>query len=139
MKLLAYIVLSLGLLALPRIVSAETTIDFFGAKSSGDKVTIEWKTGTEQAVAKFDVERAPYGSQQFEHVGTVQAKGSYTYYSYIDESGFQKKIATLAGLFQYRLKIYAADGSISYSKVTTVEHSVSSVRRTWGQIKEMFR
>ena len=140
MKRYSLFSLAVLVLALPGIVAAGTTIDFFGAKSSGDKVTVEWKTGAEQAVTKYEIERAAYGTQQFERVGTMQAKGSYAYYSFIDETGFQKGTpVTLAGLYQYRLKIMGSDGSVSYSKVTTVEHSVSSVRRTWGQIKEMFR
>ena len=134
------IVLSLlAVLALPAFLRAETTIDFFGAKGSGDKVTVEWKTGIEQGVTKFDIERSPFGSQQFASVGTVNAKGNYAYYSFVDESGFGKVVKVLAGLYQYRLKIYNANGSFTYSSPTAVEHSVSSVRRTWGQIKEMFR
>lgn len=132
-------VLLLTFLAAPLFLLAETTIDFFGAKSTGDKVTVEWKTGIEQTITKFDIERAAYNAQQFDKIGTVQAKGSYTYYSFVDESGFQKKTISPAGLYQYRLRIYNADGTSFYSNATTVEHSVSSVRRTWGQIKEMFR
>jgi hypothetical protein len=140
MKLrLSISLLLLTILALPAIIRAETSIDFFGARGTGDKVTVEWKTGVEQAITKFDVERAPFGSQQFEKVGTVNAKGNYTYYSFVDESGFGKTVKVLTGLYQYRLKIYNLNGSFSYSNTTTVEHSVSSVRRTWGQIKEMFR
>lgn len=134
-----HIVLAVALIALPAFVAADTTIDFFGAKSSGDKVTVEWKTGVETSVTKFDIERAAFNVQQFDKIGTVQAKGSYTYYSFVDETGFQKRASSPAGLYQYRVKIYNADGTVSYSKPTTVEHSVSSVRRTWGQIKEMFR
>jgi len=129
----------LAFFALPLLIRADTSIDFLGAKGTGDKVTVEWKSGVEQSVTKFDIERAPFGSLQFDKVGTVSAKGNYTYYSFVDESGFGKTVKIVAGLYQYRLKIYNQNGSFSYSNTTTVEHSVSSVRRTWGQIKEMFR
>ncbi|HET7153126.1 MAG TPA: hypothetical protein VFJ29_05115 [Candidatus Kapabacteria bacterium] len=99
---------------------------------------MEWKTGAEQNVSKFDIERAPANSQQFTYIGTVQAKGSYTFYSYVDETGFQKAL-TADGVYQYRIKIYNTDGSFKYSQTTSIEHSTSGIRRTWGQIKEMFR
>lgn len=130
--------LVVALLVAPVILSAGTSIDFFAAKSNGDQVTIEWKSDVEQNVTKFDIERAPAGSQQFTYLGTVQAKGSYTNYSYTDESGLQKQLSA-QGVYQYRLKIYSSDGSFTYSQIATVEFSPSSVRRTWGQIKEMFR
>jgi len=125
-------------IALPLCVLADTSVDYFAAKSSGDNVTVEWKTGAEQNVTKFDIERAPANSQQFTYIGTVQAKGSYTFYTYVDETGFQKAIPT-DGVYQYRIKIYNTDGSFKYSQTTSIEHTISGIRRTWGQIKEMFR
>jgi hypothetical protein len=134
----SYIALFTLLALAPLVVVADTTIDFFAAKSSGDRVTVEWKTGAEQGIAKYEVERSPFGIETFELVGSVKAKGSYSYYSFVDESGFGKG-SVAAALYQYRLRLWNADGTSSVTKPTVVEHSVSSVRRTWGQIKEMFR
>src|SRR5579872_6670713 len=89
LSLLAFAAVAL----LPLRLTADTSIDYFAAKSSGDNVTVEWKTGAEQSITKFDIERAPVGSQQFTYIGTVQAKGSYSFYSYVDETGFQKALA----------------------------------------------
>ncbi len=136
-KILSLLSLAVAIL-LPLQLLADTSIDYFAAKSSGDNVTVEWKTGAEQNISKFDIERAPAGSQQFSYIGTVQAKGSYSYYSYVDETGFQKAL-TADGVYQYRIKIYNTDGSFKYSQTTSIEHSTSGIRRTWGQIKEMFR
>ncbi len=139
MKHRIHTILVVALLALvPLSLIADTTIDFFAAKSSGDRVTVEWKTGAEQNITKYDVERSPYGVDQFDFIGSVKAKGSYQYYSYVDESGFGK-MAGAASLYQYRLRLWNVDGTSTVTKPTVVEHSVSSVRRTWGQIKEMFR
>jgi len=135
-RFLTFVVLSLS--ALPLILLASTALDYFAAKSNGDQVSIEWKTDIETNVTKFDVERAPAGSQQFTYLGTVQSKGSYSDYTYTDESVLQKPTNTQS-VYQYRIKIYSSDGSFAYSQTTTVEFSASSVKRTWGQIKEMFR
>jgi hypothetical protein len=40
---------------------------------------------------------------------------------------------------QYRLKLVRPDKSFTYSNSVSVTHSVSSIKRTWGMIKEMFR
>jgi hypothetical protein len=41
--------------------------------------------------------------------------------------------------YSYRLKIIFSDNTYIYSDIALVKHKPSSIRRTWGMIKEMFR
>jgi hypothetical protein len=66
----------------------------------------------------------------------VQPKGSNSLYTYVDRSAYKDT----ESVYVYRLKILeASSGPSSYSNEITVSHSVSSVKRTWGSIKAMFR
>ena len=118
-------------LLIPVVASADTSIDVFSAKSTSDKVTVEWKTGVEILLDKFDIERALLGSTAFEKVGSVTSKGNYSFYSFVDESGFLKgRLNPTAAVYQYRLKINQSDGKFSYSRTVIIEHSVSRVEET---------
>jgi len=65
----------------------------------------------------------------------IAAKGNNSSYEFIDENAFK----STDFLFVYQLKIVDKDNKISHSGTVSVSHSVSSVRRTWGSIKALFR
>lgn len=109
-------------------------IQFIQASSESDNIKIEWQTGEESDVQKFVVERkTPQIS--YTEITSLSPKGDYSYYSYVDKNAYKAN----GVIFNYRLKIVDNSGQISYSKEITVSHSVSSVKRTWGSIKAMFR
>jgi len=64
----------------------------------------------------------------------VAPKGNNSFYEFVDQTAFK----TTASVYQYRIRIVAQDGT-TYSKVMVVSHNVSSVKRTWGSLKAMFR
>jgi hypothetical protein len=109
-------------------------IDFISARSEGDNVKVEWKTGEEKDIQEFVIERRSVNGY-FSQLATIQPKGSNSYYYYRDENAYKSNDF----VFVYRLKIVDSDNSFSYSKEITVSHSVSGVKRTWGSIKAMFR
>lgn len=121
--------------------AVQVTLQFFQAKSNGNAIVVEWKSGGESEVAYYEIERAG-ADKQFRYVATVNAKGSNQSYSYNDDEAFGKgdsdKTIT-ANFFTYRLKVVAADKNASYSNTVGVVHNVSGIKRTWGMIKEMFR
>jgi len=124
------------------IFASDNIIEFLKAKSDGKSITVEWKTITEQDISTFIVERA--GSDQvFESIDTKQAKGFPTTYTYLDESAFKtgeegEKLQS-KNIYYYRITIIKKDNSKIYSSVANVIHNTSSIRRTWGMLKEMFR
>lgn len=51
----------------------------------GDHARVEWRTGQEIDFQKFVVERSPDGTNFFP-VGQISARGSFSEYSFTDES-----------------------------------------------------
>lgn len=111
-------------------------LDFFNGRSDGDNITLEWKTRSENNLQRYEVQRKAGHNGDFVSLATVSPKGSNSMYTYIDRSAYKET----ASIYVYRLKIVEnGSGPASYSNEVTVSHSVSSVKRTWGSIKAMFR
>lgn len=115
-------------------IYAGAFLEYFHGKSEGDDIRLEWKTGEEVNLQNFKIERKTPQSS-FVDIATISPKGSYSYYTYLDQSAYK----TNDMVFIYRLKIVDTNGQSSYSNEVTVSHSVSGVKRTWGSIKAMFR
>lgn len=115
-------------------VYAGAFIDYFHARSEGDDVRLEWKTSDETNLQKFVIERKTPQSSYLE-VATIPPTGNNSFYTYLDQNAYK----TTDLVFVYRLKIVDNDGTVSYFNETTVSHSLSGVKRTWGSIKAMFR
>lgn len=116
------------------VVYAGAYIDYFHARSDGEDVRLEWKTGDENNLQKFVIERKTPQSN-FTEIGILNPKGSNSFYFFIDKNAYKSTDL----LFNYRLKIVDNSNQASYSHEVTVSHSVSGVKRTWGSIKAMFR
>ena len=101
---------------------------------------LDWQSGNEGAVKSYEIERAAEDNV-FRYVATVSAKGSNHTYRYTDEEAFGKgdQERVQSTYFTYRLKLVHGDNTVTYSTTAGVSHSVSTVKRTWGMIKEMFR
>lgn len=116
------------------VVYAGAYIDYFHARSEGEDVRLEWKTGEELNLQKFVIERKTPQSS-FAEIATLDPKGSNSFYSYLDKNAYKSSDL----LFNYRLKIVDNNNVISFSSEVSVSHNVSGVKRTWGSIKAMFR
>ncbi len=123
-----------GFLLIVSSVLAGAYLEFFHARSEGENVKLEWKTGDENNLKHFIVQRRNPNSSYID-VATIPPKGSNSFYTYIDESAY--KITDL--IFIYRLKIVDLNNSTSYSSEASVTPNISGVKRTWGSIKAMFR
>lgn len=116
-------------------VFASAFIQSITARSDGENIIVEWKTGEESSsLSKFIVERKT-PNNGFIEIGTVYPKGSNSFYTFIDHNIFKGNDY----IFTYRLKIVDNNSQISYSSEVSVSHSISGVKRTWGSIKAMFR
>jgi hypothetical protein len=105
------------------------------AHSDGNNVTIQWGSTEEVSLSEFVIERQAGSEDGFILIGSVAPKGNNSFYEFVDQTAFK----TITSVYQYRIKIVYQDGSYTYSKTVTVSHNVSSVKRTWGRIKAMFR
>jgi hypothetical protein len=112
------------------------------AKSDGTNVVVQWQTSLEQNVRSFVIERSTGGEGSFSQIGTIAPQGANSYYEFIDHSAFKNQIPAndnTNSFFEYRVKIVDTNGTVAYSNTVTVTHNVSSVKRTWGSLKAMFR
>ena len=139
LKRLIYIVIVLT--ATISVIAGQNLLDYLKASSDGNNITVEWKSIDETNVDYYSIERA--GSDQiFSEIDTKKAKGYPTTYKYIDQSAFKidNDTKTLTkNLFYYRIIIHKNDKSTLTSDITSVTHNMSSIHRTWGMLKEMFR
>lgn len=112
-------------------------LDFLAARSDGENITLEWKTRAESNVQMFKVERRASSQNDFVPISDIPSKGSNSYYTFVDRAAYKASET----VYVYRLRIVDQNPSApaSYSQEVRVSHSVSSVKRTWGSIKAMFR
>jgi hypothetical protein len=116
------------------VAFAGAYLDYFQAKSEGDNVQVEWKTGDETNVNHYSVQRKTPQTSYVE-IATVQPKGSNSIYSFIDQSIYK----TNDIIFIYQLKIIDNNMQTSFSSEVSVSPNISGIKRTWGSIKAMFR
>jgi hypothetical protein len=105
------------------------------ARSDGSNVTIQWGTTDESNIKEFVIERRNGTSGEFISIAVVAKKGTNSFYEYIDRSAFK----TTGTIYQYRIKSVTVSGPSEFSTILTISHNVSSVKRTWGSLKAMFR
>lgn len=131
-----YIVLTITLLVVSPLIGG-AFLDFLNGRSDGENITLEWKTRSESNLQMFKVERRAINQNDYASIADIQAKGSNSYYTFVDRAAYKASET----VYVYRLKIIDQDPSAppSYSYEVRVSHSVSSVKRTWGSIKAMFR
>ena len=130
-----YIVSILVPLLVIGVLYAATDLQYFTARSDSDAILLEWKTGAEDNLSRFEIERSASEPNNFIHIGTVSAIGNNSYYYYRDEVMMNSS----APLYYYRLKLIDNNGGHVYSNTITVTHIISGVRSTWGSIKAIFR
>jgi hypothetical protein len=131
-----YLIVLLALASLFTLAYAIVIKDKPVAYSSGGDIVVRWTTVDETGVTQFDVLRRAGTSGDFTVIGTVnQLKGNNSTYEYVDRSVF--KISS--GIYQYKIRIINGQNPSPETDVVTVSHVSSTVKRTWGSIKAMFR
>ncbi len=134
LRTLNFILILLAVVAAQIVASA--TLVMFNAHSEGDNIVLAWQTAEESGTREFIVQRRTIDGPFFD-IDRVKARGSNSFYTYTDEDVFSKENY----LYVYRLKIIDYNPNVppTYSEEVSVSHNVSSVRRTWGSIKALFR
>ncbi|MBL1214165.1 MAG: hypothetical protein HND52_12465 [Ignavibacteriae bacterium] len=109
-------------------------IEHLSARSESDNIIITWQTNQESNLKHFVVLRGT-SRDNLSDLAVVQPEGSNSFYEFVDESAYKANDA----FYVYQIKIVDVDGTESFSKVISVDHRVSDVKRTWGSIKALFR
>ncbi len=124
----------ISLILISSVISfAGAELSSFTARSSNGSIIVNWHTNTENNVKYYSVERQTVNGT-FIEIGTVDPRSDHNY-EFVDHTAFK----TSGVLYIYRIKIVDQDGGTSNSWTVTVSHNVSSVKRTWGSIKALFR
>ena len=109
-----------------------------GAASDSRGVLVHWWSDDETGVAWYMIERSLQGSSGFVVVSNhLPTKGSGNQYQFLDETAFK----TTETFYRYRITPFDSSGKVVGAQYYTnvIGGGVSSVRRTWGSIKAMFR
>ena len=117
------------------LLYAATELQYFTGKNESDTILLEWKTGAEENLNRFEIERSASAPNNYVSIGSVTAIGSNSYYYFRDNTSAQ----FTGQIYYYRLKLVDNSGNYVYSQTITVTHIISSVRDTWGSIKAIFR
>jgi len=114
---------------------------FKATANNNDAVNIEWSTNSETNVLHFEVERSTVSG--FRTIKTQKANGRPSIYKYTDSDSFTKSSLQdelqSGNIVTYRIKIVYNNSQVFYSDEVTVSRNMSSIKRTLGMIKEMFK
>lgn len=116
----------------------------FSAVAEGSNINIRFVSQNETGISSYAIERAKEGSEAFVLVKELNPLGNFKTYSYTDEGPFLKPSKSgerknSEDVYVYRIKAQYSNGTVAYSDKANVSHKTSSVTKTWGMIKEMFR
>lgn len=107
-------------------------MNYFNLTSDGADVLLEWEIQSEEGVSEYRLFRKYNDEATFTHVATLPVSGLRKY-SYLDDNIFKAEHRVL----QYELQV-VVQGKV-YSFGRTLTHNPTSIQRTWGSIKAMFR
>jgi hypothetical protein len=124
-----FVVASISVLAMQGLFS------YVKAVPKGDEIAIQWQTSNESGIQSFEIERKSDESPEYRRLTRVEPRGAGFMYTYIDDGAFYKTNGSKR--FTYRIK--AVGSAAQYSPSISIAHEVSSVRKSWGMIKELFR
>ena len=117
------------------LIYAGAIIQSFEIESDNGNIILSWQSSTEQNVRQYEILRGPE-KDRLTLIASIPAKGVNSLYNYIDENAYK----TSDSFYAYGLVIRDNDGSKSEIMHTRILHeNVSSVKRTWGSIKALFR
>lgn len=140
---LKVIIIFVGLILAFAIAQAKV-LDLFTASSDGKAITLEWRSNDESNINRYEIERKSENSPNFVVIETINSDGTGRSRRYVDEEAYMRKNSDAEEIsqktnFSYRIKVIYKDNSFEYSDTVNVTHTINSIRRTWGMIKQMFR
>ncbi|GAB4418637.1 MAG: hypothetical protein OHK0039_30230 [Bacteroidia bacterium] len=105
---------------------------YYNLVADGADILLEWEVQNESSISEYRLFRRFNDEPTLTHVATLAANGSPKY-SYFDDDIFK----TTGRVIHYELHIVTTSQVYTYSR--SLSHNPTSVQRTWGSIKSMFR
>lgn len=108
-------------------------INDFRLVADGADVLLEWDMQSESDLSEFRLFRRLNQDPTLSHIATLPVDGSIKY-SYLDDDIFK----TEGRVLHYELHVVLTDGKV-HKFTRSLSHNPTSIQRTWGSIKSMFR
>jgi hypothetical protein len=108
------------------------TLNYFHASPDGSDVMVAWEVPSEAGITDFKVWRKINDETQYVLLGNVPPSGALSY-QFQDYTVFKDEAKTIS----YKLQVFQNGAVFTY--YTDITHNPTSVQRTWGSIKAMFR
>lgn len=110
------------------------SLNFFRAGFEGTDVKVEWEIANENGVTGYEVYRKLNNESTFKQIGGGKVTGSRRY-ALVDTE--LRNVPNRIGTITYKLTVATSSGDASFT--TAFVNNPSSVERSWGSIKSMFR
>lgn len=108
------------------------TLDYFNASPDGSDVLVSWEVPDISGITNFKIYRKIDSETTYTFLDEVAPNGQ-TQYQYLDYTLFKDNTLSVT----YKLLVYK--GPMVFTYYASVLHNPTSVQRTWGSIKNMFR
>lgn len=105
------------------------------AFSNGTNIVVQWRSDDESGVLEYRISRKAGTGGAFFVIARIKPMGNGQLYEHVDNTAFR----VTDSFYQYEIKAIMTNGAEGTPYYVSVSHNVSSVRRTWGSIKAMFR
>jgi hypothetical protein len=110
----------------------QVLLNFFNLNPNGADILLEWEVQDETDIAEYRLFRKFQEDPTFTFVGSLTPNGSKRY-QYLDDDIFKSTSRVLV----YELQV-VKDNQV-YRFTVNLSHNPSSIQRTWGSIKSMFK
>ena len=110
------------------------SLNFFRAGFEGTDVKVEWELANENGLSGYDVYRKLNSENTFKRIAGGKVSGVRRY-AVVDTE--LRNTPNRIGTITYKLTVASNTGDASYT--TAFVNNPSSVERSWGSIKSMFR
>ncbi len=128
----AGIFLSFLFLASYQVQAQQVLLNFFNLNPNGADILLEWEVQDEASVSEYRIFRKFQDDPTFTFVGAISATGAKSY-QYLDDDIFKSTSRVIV----YELQV-VKDNQV-YRFTANLSHNPSSIQRTWGSIKSMFK
>ena len=107
-------------------------LNYYNLTADGADVLLEWEVQETAGIVEFQIFRRLNSEPSGAHLITIPASGGRAY-SYLDDDIFK----TEGRVIHYELHVVMAGRTETYER--SLSHNPTSIQRTWGSIKSMFR
>ncbi|MEL6673878.1 MAG: hypothetical protein AAFR61_16860 [Bacteroidota bacterium] len=107
-------------------------LQYFTIDADGANVMMKWEMQSEKGLKEFRIFRRFDNERSLAHVATIPLNGTNKY-TFLDDNIFK----TQGRVIHYELHVVSLNKTHKF--YGSLSHNPTSIQRTWGSIKSMFR